>query len=57
MGVHSCSLLNRNANHHQVTYIMIGEQVAPQYVGVEKGPGPKGVQTVARTELGAQIIY
>ena len=36
---------------------MIGEQVAPQYGGVEKGPGPKGVQNFARTELGAQISY
>ncbi|KAL5581296.1 hypothetical protein UlMin_013738 [Ulmus minor] len=57
VGVHSCSLLNRNANHRQATYVVIGEQVAPQYVGVEKGPGPKGVQTFARTELGAQISY
>ena len=57
MGVHSCSLLNRNANHRQATYVVIGEQVAPQYVRVEKGPGPKGVQTFARTELGAQISY
>ncbi|KAL5552409.1 hypothetical protein UlMin_002585 [Ulmus minor] len=57
VGVHSCSLLNRNANHRQATYVVIGEQVAPQYVGVEKGPGPKGVQTFARTKLGAQISY
>ncbi|KAL5557636.1 hypothetical protein UlMin_033847 [Ulmus minor] len=57
VGVHSCSLLNRNANHRQATYVVIGEQVAPQYVGVEKGPGPKGVHTFARTELGAQISY
>ncbi|KAL5542415.1 hypothetical protein UlMin_010125 [Ulmus minor] len=57
VGVHCCSLLNRNANHCQATYVVIGEQVAPQYVGVEKGPGPKGVQTFARTKLGAQISY
>ncbi|KAL5572822.1 hypothetical protein UlMin_022419 [Ulmus minor] len=57
VGVHSCSLLNRNANHRQATYVVIGEQVAPQYVGIEKGLGPKGVQTFARTELGAQISY
>ncbi|KAL5560742.1 hypothetical protein UlMin_036953 [Ulmus minor] len=57
VGVHSCSLLNKNANHRQATYVVIGEQVAPQYVGVEKGPGPKGVQTFARTEHGAQISY
>ncbi|KAL5559202.1 hypothetical protein UlMin_035413 [Ulmus minor] len=57
VGVHCCSLLNRNANHRQATYVVIGEQVAPQYVGVEKGPGPKGVQTFARTKLGAQISY
>ncbi|KAL5583295.1 hypothetical protein UlMin_015737 [Ulmus minor] len=57
VGVHSCSLLNRNANHRQATYVVIGEQVAPQYVGVEKGPGPKGIQTFARTKLGAQISY
>ena len=40
----------------QPTFV-IGEQVAPQYVGVEKGLGPKGVQTFARTKLGAQISY
>ncbi|KAL5540497.1 hypothetical protein UlMin_043091 [Ulmus minor] len=57
VGVHCCSLLNRNANHRQATYVVIGEQVAPQYVGVEKGPGPKGVQTFARMKLGAQISY
>ena len=57
VGVHSCSLLNRNVNHHQATYVVIGEQVAPQYVGVEKGPDPKGVQTFARTKLRAQISY
>ncbi|KAL5538211.1 hypothetical protein UlMin_045403 [Ulmus minor] len=57
VGVHSCSLLNKNANHHQATYVVIGEQVAPQYVGVEKGPSPKGVQNFARTELGTQISY
>ncbi|KAL5569114.1 hypothetical protein UlMin_025689 [Ulmus minor] len=57
VGVNSCSLLNRNSNHRQATYVVIGEQVAPQYVGVEKGPGPKGVQTFARTKLGAQINY
>ncbi|KAL5542079.1 hypothetical protein UlMin_009789 [Ulmus minor] len=57
MGVHCCSLLNRNVNHRQATYVVIGEQVGPQYVGVEKGPGPKGVQTFTRTKLGAQISY
>ncbi|KAL5565272.1 hypothetical protein UlMin_028436 [Ulmus minor] len=57
VGVHCCSLLNKNANHRQATYVVIGEQVAPQYVGVKKGPGPKGVQTFARTKLGAQISY
>ncbi|KAL5537977.1 hypothetical protein UlMin_045921 [Ulmus minor] len=57
VGVHCCSLLNRNANHRQATYVVIGEQVAPQYVGVEKGPGPKGVQTFARRKVGAQISY
>ncbi|KAL5582167.1 hypothetical protein UlMin_014609 [Ulmus minor] len=57
VGVHCCSLLNRNANHRQATYVVIGEQVVPQYVGVEKGPGSKGVQTFARTKLGAQISY
>ncbi|KAL5580403.1 hypothetical protein UlMin_012845 [Ulmus minor] len=57
VGVHSCSLLNRNSNHRQATYVVIGEQVAPQYVGVKKGPDPKGIQTFARTELGAQISY
>ncbi|KAL5578638.1 hypothetical protein UlMin_011080 [Ulmus minor] len=57
VGVHSCSLLNKNANHRQATYVVIGEQVAPQYVGVEKGPGPKGIRTFARTERRAQISY
>ncbi|KAL5538059.1 hypothetical protein UlMin_046102 [Ulmus minor] len=57
VGIHSCSLLNKNDNHHQVTYVVIGEQVAPQYVGVEEGPCPKGVQTFARTKLGVQISY
>ena len=55
--IHSCLQLNKNANHRQATYVVIGEQVAPQYVGVEKGPGLKDVQTFARTELGAQISY
>ncbi|KAL5558190.1 hypothetical protein UlMin_034401 [Ulmus minor] len=50
-------VIRKNANHRQATYVVIGEQVAPQYVGVEKGPGPKGVQTFARTKLGAQISY
>ncbi|KAL5568592.1 hypothetical protein UlMin_025167 [Ulmus minor] len=57
VGVHSCSLLNRNANHRQATYVVIGEQVVPQYAGVENGLGPKGVQTFARMKLGAQISY
>ncbi|KAL5576684.1 hypothetical protein UlMin_018383 [Ulmus minor] len=55
--VHSCSLLNRNANHYQATYVVIGEQVALQYIGVKKGPDPKGFQTFACTKLGAQISY
>ncbi|KAL5545585.1 hypothetical protein UlMin_005272 [Ulmus minor] len=57
VGVYSCSLLNKNANHHQATYVMIGEQVAPQYTGVEKGLGLKGFQNFARTKLEAQISY
>lgn len=54
VGVHSCLLLNRNANHRQATYVVIGEQVAPQYIDVEKGHSPKGIQTFACKELGAR---
>ena len=57
MGVHSCLLLNRSDNLRQATYVVIGEQVALQYIGVEKGPGLKGIQNFARKELVAQISY
>ncbi|KAL5575870.1 hypothetical protein UlMin_017569 [Ulmus minor] len=36
---------------------MVGEKVAPQYVGGEKGPTPKDVQTYARTHLNVKISY
>ncbi|KAL5537762.1 hypothetical protein UlMin_045566 [Ulmus minor] len=57
VGVHSCSLLSRSGSHHQATYVMVGEKVASQYVGGEKGPTPKDVQTYARTHLNAKISY
>ncbi|KAL5564873.1 hypothetical protein UlMin_028037 [Ulmus minor] len=57
VGVHSCSLLNRNADHHQATYVVIREQVAPQYIDIDKGLGPKGVQNFVCIELEAQISY
>ena len=43
VGVHNCSLLSRNLNHRQVTYVVVGEHVAQQYVGGGKGPTPKGI--------------
>ena len=51
VGVHSCSLLNRNSNHRQETYVVVGEHVAQQDVGGVKGPAPKGIQTIFRTNL------
>ncbi|KAL5580592.1 hypothetical protein UlMin_013034 [Ulmus minor] len=57
VGVHSCSLLSRNSNHHQVTYAVVGKHVAQQYVGGEKGPAPKGVQTIVRTNLNTKVSY
>ncbi|KAL5548123.1 hypothetical protein UlMin_003354 [Ulmus minor] len=57
VGVHSCSLLSRSDSHRQATYVMVGEKVAPQYVGGEKGPTPKDVQTYARMHLNAKISY
>ena len=57
VGVHSCSLLSRNLNHHQATYAVVGKHVAQQYVGSEKGPTPKGIQTIFRTNLNTQVSY
>ncbi|KAL5568983.1 hypothetical protein UlMin_025558 [Ulmus minor] len=48
---------NRSGSHRQATYVMVGEKVAPQYVGSEKGPTPKDVQTYARMHLNAKISY
>ncbi|KAL5572909.1 hypothetical protein UlMin_022506 [Ulmus minor] len=36
---------------------MVGEKFDPQYVGGEKGPTPKDVQTYARMHLNAKISY
>ena len=57
VGVHNYSLLNRNFNHRQATYVVIREHVAQQYVGGEKGPVPKGVQTIFRTNLNTEVSY
>ena len=57
VGIHSCSLLCRNANHHQVTYVVVSKQVALQFVGGQKGPIPKVVQTFAYTNLKSRINY
>ena len=57
VGVHSCSLLNRNSNHRQETYVVVGEHVAQQNDGGEKGLAPKGVQTIFRTNLNIQVSY
>ena len=57
MGVHSCLLLNRNSNHSQANYVVVGEYVAHQYVGGKKGPAPKGVQIICRTNLNTQVSY
>ncbi|KAL5549173.1 hypothetical protein UlMin_004404 [Ulmus minor] len=57
VGVHSCSLLSRNTSHRQATYIVVGEQVASQFLGAQKGPAPKSVQSFGRTHLKAKISY
>ena len=57
VGVHSCSLLSRNASHHQATYVVVGEQVDSQFLGAQKGPAPKAVQSFARMHLKAKISY
>ena len=57
VGIHSCSLLNRSGSHRQATYVMVGENFDPQYVGGEKGPTPKDVQTYAHMHLNAKISY
>lgn len=57
MGIHSCSLLSRNVSHCQATYVMVGEQVAPYFVGGHKGLVPKDVQSFSRTHLKARINY
>ncbi|KAL5558013.1 hypothetical protein UlMin_034224 [Ulmus minor] len=36
---------------------MVGEHVAKQYVGGEKGPTPKGIQTIVRTNLNTKVSY
>ena len=43
VGVYSYLLLSRNSNHHQANYAMLGEHVAQQDVGGEKGSTPKGI--------------
>ncbi|KAL5540487.1 hypothetical protein UlMin_043081 [Ulmus minor] len=57
VGIHICSLLSRSGSHCQATYVMVGEKFVPQYVGGEKGPTPKDIQTYARTHLNAKISY
>ena len=57
MGVHSCSLLSRNASHRQATYVVMGEHVASQFLGAQKGPTLKVVHSFARTHLKAKISY
>ena len=57
MGIHSYFLLSRNASHRQATYDVVGKQVAPQFVGGQKGLVPLDIQNFARTHLRAKINY
>ena len=57
VGIHSCSLLSRNASHSQATYAVVGEQVAPQFIGGQKGPEPKAIQSFACIHLKVRISY
>ena len=57
VGIYSCSLLSRNASHRQATFAVVGEQVAPQFVGGQKGPVPKDIQSFSCTHLKAKISY
>ena len=57
MGIHNCSLLSRNASHHQATYVVVGKQVASQFLSAQKVLALKAVQSFACTHLKAKISY
>ena len=40
-----------------MTYVVVGKQVAQQYVSGKNGPASKGIQTIVRANLKAQISY
>ena len=46
VGVHSYSLLSRNASHRQATYVVVGKQVTSQFLSAQKGPVLKSMQSL-----------
>ena len=56
-GTHNCSLVGHNMNHCQATYKMIGRKFKSQYVGVSKGPTPKGLVGFVHENLKAGVSY